>query len=412
MEILPILRSLRRNRVGAVLIGLQITLTLAIVCNCVSIIQQHLQQMRRPSGIDEANIFSFWNGWLGDPTDPAARVQGDLAALRALPGVIDAVATNSFPLHGGGSSWDLSIKPEKNHRKATSALYYVDQHALAAYGLKLTAGRWFRADEVGELRTDEDKFPATIVITQHLAEQLFPAGNALGRLVYFTTKEDIQGAQASLIVGIIQTAQTPFAGSSWGESFLENSTFVPFQYLDKSGVVYVVRTRAGQQATVMRIAQDKLYGLRNRRVIQALRQFSFIRHQAYLGERATSVMLEAVCALLLTITAFGVIGLTMYWVNQRRRYIGMRRALGARRLDILKYFHTENLLIAGTGCALGIALGLWGNAWLAVSLELTRMSAAFIGGGALMVLGLCQAAVLWPALRAASIPPALATRAM
>lgn len=411
MEILPILRTLRRNRVGAVLICVQITLTLAIVCNCVSIIQQRVQQMRRPSGLDEANIFTFWNGWLGDPTDPQARIQGDLAALRSMPGVIDAVATNSFPLSGGGSSWDLSISPEQKHHTSITALYDVDQHALAAYGLKLIAGRWFGADEVGVLHPDDDKFPPTVVITEHLAKQLFPAGSALGRSVYFTTNEDIQGAHASLIVGIIQTAQTPFAGSSWGESFLENSTFVPFQYLDNSGVVYVVRTRAGQQASVMRRAQDKLYGLTSGRVIQALRSFPLTRHQAYLSVRAASTMLVAVCALLLTITALGVIGLTMYWVNQRRRYIGMRRALGARRLDILKYFHAENLLIAGTGCALGIALGLWGNAWLATSLELTRMSAPFICGGALIVLGLCQVAVLWPALRAASIPPALATRA-
>jgi putative ABC transport system permease protein len=122
------------------------------------------------------------------------------------------------------------------------------------------------------------------------------------------------------------------------------------------------------------------------------------------------VTLAILCALLLVVTACGIVGLTMYWVAQRRRQIGMRRALGARRIDILRYFHTENLLIAGGGVLLGIAAGLVGNIWLASTLALTRMSAGYIGAGAIIVLGLCQAAVLWPALRAASIPPASAIR--
>ena len=58
----------------------------------------------------------------------------------------------------------------------------------------------------------------------------------------------------------------------------------------------------------------------------------------------------------------------MYWVGQRRRQIGMRRALGARRIDILRYFHTENLLIAGIGALLGVAGGLGTNLWMATHL--------------------------------------------
>jgi putative ABC transport system permease protein len=106
------------------------------------------------------------------------------------------------------------------------------------------------------------------------------------------------------------------------------------------------------------------------------------------------------------------VGLTSYWVAQRRRQIGMRRALGARRVDILRYFHAENLLIAGVGAVAGIGMCLAGNVWLAHLLVLTRISPWYICLGALAVLCLSQAAVLWPALRAASIPPAIATRGL
>jgi putative ABC transport system permease protein len=184
------------------------------------------------------------------------------------------------------------------------------------------------------------------------------------------------------------------------------------QFVDNQ-ISYIVRTQPGQLAQVMKAAPQRLYELTRERVIQDLRPFSATRRQAYLEERVNTVMLAAVCGLLLAVTAFGVIGLTLYWVAQRRRQIGMRRALGARRIDILRYFHSENLLIAGTGCLLGIGLGLALNAWLLFKVDgLTRMSPVYICSGALLVLVLCQAAVLWPALRAAAIAPAIATRGL
>jgi putative ABC transport system permease protein len=104
------------------------------------------------------------------------------------------------------------------------------------------------------------------------------------------------------------------------------------------------------------------------------------------------------------------VGLTSYWVAQRRRQIGIRRALGASRQAIVRYFQTENLLIAASGTALGIALAIAANLWMVSSFEMQRLNPVYAFVGALAVLGLGQLAVLWPALRAASIPPALATR--
>lgn len=407
-EILPILRTLRRNKIGAVLIGLQIALTLAIISNSLSVIQQRVRWMERPSGMDEANIFTLKNTWEGNPPDLKARIEGDLATLRSLPGVIDAEATNAYPLGGSEWHWPLgtSLNPQHEHDFAAwTAVYCVDDHGLAAYGLNLIAGRWFTPTEVGEIRTHETEFPPAVVITQNIAKALFPAGNALGQVLYF------EHSGSSRIVGIVQRMQRPTEASDWGNPWAEYSIFVPFQLLNND-LVYVVRTKPGQQAAVMRVAPARLRERTRARVIQDVQTFSETRHQAHLHNRSTVIMLSVLSALLLTVTAFGVVGLTMYWVGQRRRYIGMRRALGARSFDILRYFHTENLLIAGTGCILGVALGLAGNVWLASSIELARMSVAYIFAGALIVLALCQAAVLWPALRASLVPPAIAARGL
>ena len=113
MEIVPILSALRRNKVGAILVALQIALTLAVVANAMSIIQHHLADMHRPSGSDEANIFTFDNHWVGEPKNLRANIEADMAALRSMPGVVDAEATNSYPLRGGGWSWGIRRSPTR-----------------------------------------------------------------------------------------------------------------------------------------------------------------------------------------------------------------------------------------------------------------------------------------------------------
>jgi putative ABC transport system permease protein len=161
----------------------------------------------------------------------------------------------------------------------------------------------------------------------------------------------------------------------------------------------------------MQSAQKRLLAANGARVLNLLRPYAETRKNIYMGERAVVRILTTVCVLLLAITAFGIVGLTSYWIAQRRRQIGVRRALGARRADILRYFHIENLLIAGMGVACGMALAIAINLWMVRSFEMTRMGLPFVLLGAVTVLLLGQLAVLWPALRAASIPPALATRA-
>jgi putative ABC transport system permease protein len=366
------------------------------------VIRRHWTDMSRPTGLDEANIFSMANQWVGQPDDLNARITADMAALRALPGVVDAEVTNSFPLSGRSWVWGASVKHGQTAATTQTNLYFNTVHGLAAQGLKLVAGRWFTADEVGEVKLNEIKSTASVVLTAALARRLFPDGQALGRTVYVT------GDDPERVVGIVERATS---GSGAGLGYVEFSTFAPGQ-LVSSQELYVVRTRPGQQATVMRAARQRLLQLSRMRIVSDGEPFSTSRTRAFAVAAATSWLLATVCILLLVITACGTVGLTMLWVAQRRRQIGTRRALGARRIDILRYFHTENLLISAIGAVVGIAAGLGANIWLAKHLAMTRMSPGLIVVGALLVLCLSQLAVLWPALRAATVPPSLAARGL
>jgi len=99
-------------------------------------------------------------------------------------------------------------------------------------------------------------------------------------------------------------------------------------------------------------------------------------------------------------------------VQQRTKQIGVRRALGATRAQILRYFQTENFLLATIGIVLGMLLAYAINQLLMGKYELPRMPLLYLPVGAVVLWLLGQIAVYWPARRAASVPPALATRSV
>ncbi len=405
MELRPILSAMRRNKVGAILITVQMAVTLAILCNGLFIIQQRLASSRRPSGMEETQLFVMSNQWVGEPPDLAARQQADIAALRSLPGVVAAYTTNSYPFSDGGSTEGCNLKPDQTHMTARCALYYADEQGLETLGLKLISGRNFTAAEVGIEAGRDLAAPPAVIITRQLADQLFPGKSALGQSMYLETRK-----HETLIVGIVDRLQVPWIGAGgWGSTFFENSMIEPFRYVAQYSH-YVVRVKPGQLAAVMQAAQKRLFEVNRGRILEKVRTIAEARAAGYRDDRGLAVILGVVCAALLAVTAFGIVGLTSYWVTQRRRQIGIRRALGATRSAITRYFQTENLLIASTGAALGIALAIALNLWMVSSFEMARLHTGYPLIGALVVLLLGQLAVLWPALRAASIPPALATR--
>jgi putative ABC transport system permease protein len=408
MEIRPILSAMRRNKVGAILIAVQMAITLAILCNALFIIEQRVTSSRRPSGADEANVVLISNQWVGNPPDISARLQGDLAALRSMPGVQDAYASNSYPLSDGGSTTGVSLNPDQRTPTALAALYFADEHTLQGLGLKLIAGRNFTSADVADKAGYTDLVqPSGVIITRVLAEKLFPNANAVGQSIY----DEARHAKTP-IIGIIDKLQVPWVQTGgWGGGFFDNSILEPF-HLVVPRYVYIVRAKPGQAAAVLQAAPNKLFEISRSRVIKKTRTLTAARDEAYQDDRGLVVVLSIVCASLLAVTAFGIVGLTSYWVAQRRRQIGIRRALGATRNAIMRYFQTENLLIAGAGAAMGVALAVALNLWMVTAFEMQRLNTGYALVGAAVVLLLGQAAVLWPALKAASIPPAMATRAV
>lgn len=407
MQLHPIVAALRRHKVATLLIVLQVALTLAVVSNALFIVATRIVHLSHPSGTDEAHLFIIRNGWtIGqNATQIDANIQADLYTLRHVAGVRDAFSSQTFPLAGFSAHFITRLKLEPNQKADSqfATFFASNEHTIDTLGVSLVAGRNFRPDEITAIGPNDKMSPASIIVTRSLAEKLFPKGSALGKTVY------LPGGPAA-IIGILARLQGPLLDSGPADGY---TMLVPAHYLDPEGVVYLVRTYSTNMKPVMAAALKALRERSDDRIIDpngGVATMAQIRERAYASDHSVAVLMSILSGLLLLATAGGIVGLSSFWVGQRRKQIGIRRTLGATRSDILHYFQTENFLIVSAGIVLGMLLGYAANLLLMTHYALPHMPLYVLAIGAVLLWLLGQLAVLGPALRAAAVPPIVATR--
>jgi putative ABC transport system permease protein len=402
MEITPILHSMRRSKTGAVLVAAQIALTLAIVCNALFIVKSRIADANRPSGVAEDEVFRLLYAEIGEPADPFPASQRDLEILRAIPGVKYAASVNSFPMSRSGWGTGISIDPMKPNSGIGVAAYFAGGSYVQAFGLELSEGRDFTEADVRVIDPKRGELlPDHVIITAHLAKRLWPTESAVGKTLYLGSEAT---ARPMKVVGIVKTL---ISSAARDEPDAYDAVIFP---LRGGRMLYAVRANAADRARVMAEAEKLLSAADNRRVFVEARTMDNIRERRFRNERGGANLLIAITIGLLLVTASGIVGIASLWVNQRKKQIGVRRALGARRVDIVRYFITENIIITTVGIVLGVVLTLGLNQLLVSKVELARLPLMYVGGGTIAAWALGLLAVLGPAWRAASVPPAVATR--
>lgn len=408
MGIRPIFSALLRNKAGLILIGLQMALTLAVVVNALFIIHERLDLMAQPSGVDEQNIFTLSSAGFSQDFDTASVLADDLRRLRGTPGVVDAFATNSLPLSNGGWSTGVRSRVEEPYVNIGSAIYFADDHAIASYGLDLVAGRNFNPQEVTDYGREMELAPTAVIVTEALARALFPETDNLAELVgREVVVADPEKYPLARITGIVARLRAPWSG--WAE-IEERATLVPYRAVSSPFARYVIRTEPGQRDRLMAEVESMLSASNSQRIIRGLLSFEEMRERFYETDRAVATLLSIVIAALLLVTGLGIVGLVSFWVTQRIKQIGTRRALGATRPNILHYFMTENFIIGCIGALGGSVLAYLLNAMLMNLVGLPRIDVWWVPIGALIVLVLGQLAAFGPARRASRVSPAVATR--
>lgn len=401
MTIRPILSAMLRNKTGAVLVALQIAITLAVLVNAAFIIQQRIAHINRDSGMDIPNMIAAYSFGFGTEYNHGATVDADLDLLRNMPGVVAVTPTRGVPLSSSGSAQGFSITPEEDAERTTANYYTMDHHAVDTLGITISRGRNFTPEEINRQPEEGDPIrPTKALVTDAFAEKAFGEdSDPIGKLIYFST------GHATEVIGTIRQMHGAWVG--W-EGLDQVIIFPSIEA--GAHMRYLIRTQPGKAEALVPVIEEQLANSNTQRVINRVKTMTEITARSYEGDRAMAIVLTVVMLMLVTVTSLGIVGLAAFSVRQRTKQIGTRRAIGARRADIMIYFLTENWLITTIGVIGGVALTMLLNYHLATEFSLEKLDPVYLPLGVITMWALGLLAVLGPARRAAKISPAVATR--
>ncbi|TMO73344.1 ABC transporter permease [Pseudoalteromonas aurantia] len=399
-EFRPILNALLRAKSGAILLLLQIAITTAIVSNAAFIINERMNYLEQETGLPEQDLFRVTTMAFGSDIDLAKQIELDETLLRNMSGVIDAVHINAVPLSGGGSGGSYSILPQGQVSTTVNASYFLaDSHALNTLGVELIAGRNFDETEM-IVSTDDSATAKVALMTQAMHDEMFPDGNGLGKIIY-------RDSSPVKVIGIIKLMKGP-----WLKDQRRDRSLIFPQVRPRTFQKFVIRTEPNERAAVMARIEDALLTEYPHRVVTSVIGLDELKAR-YVAEDTLMVrMLMVLITVLVLITALGIFGLTLFNINKRLKQIGTRRALGARKSAIIRYFLVENALICSVGVAVGSfgAIGV-GNKLMALY-SVPALSTSYVVTTSLLVIVMSLLAVIGPAKRAADISPSIATRSI
>lgn len=398
MEFGPIVRAIVRNRMRFGLIVVQIAITLAVVTNAINMIVAQRKEMLKPSGFDDANLLWVQSKPFADAFGQRAyrisSADADLRALRAIPGVRAATNTYFLPWQGGGSSGSIAVAggDATQHQVQT---YNATPGLLDTLGVRLVEGRDFRDTDIDD---NPNSKTANVLISRATARLLFGDKSAVGRQL-------LDGSGVDTIIGVFDPFYNPY-----GFPIHEYAIFSP-GHSSSGGAQFLVRTQPGAMKSVAAEIRKRLIAINDGRNVD-LRTIEEIKDGYFTEARIIVGAMTGVIVLLLLVTGLGIVGVTSFAVTERTRQIGTRRALGATKPAIVRYFLVENWMITTFGAIAGAFLAYALNYLLVTSTQTVRLDWRLVAVGIALLWAQSVIATLAPAIRAASVPPVIATRAV
>ena len=393
LDVIPIIKSLWRNKTGPLLIILQLSLTIAVVSTALFVISERITNIERPSGMIEEEIFKIWMRKNSPDADMEQIIKRDMEIIRAMPGVIDATPISSIPLSGGGSASGLSIKPEDRLADFPSAIYEMTDQGLATLGVVLIEGRNFNVNEIIFFARENPPEHTVAIITKDIAAKMFPDESAVGKTIY-------TGKLPLTIIGIVERLMGPWPDSEYATS----ATILP-AIAKEEAINYLVRTESGQRDAIMHSLLEKLRSIDSTRLVGDEKSIAQIKRESYSSDYAMIKILSFVIFLLTFVNALGIFGLTTFWVNQRRKQIGIRRALGSTKAGVMRYFMLENIVLVVFSAIVGTIIAYVNSSYMVRTQSMEILPITYVFTTALFLLLVTMLAAYSPIRKATQISP-------
>ena len=336
-----------------------------------------------------------------------------LKQVRSLPGVAQAGLTNKLPLRGGSNGSvlieDEVFDPSAKIARSTVEHSFVDDGYHESMGIPLVAGRAFDSYDLeassaaAGLEISPVELP--LIINRTMAEQMWPGESPLGQLV--RPRSAVEGYRAR-VVGVVEDVM------QWGAEYPP----LPEMYFPFTSEVWgpqwahlVVRAQ-GNPASLAAAIRDTVRRIDSRIPVAEPTTMAEILHQSTGRRRFAMLLMSLFAATALALIIAGTYGVMSYSVSQRIHEIGVRMALGADKVLVIRHFLTRSARLFGPGLLLGLFGSLAGSTVMrSMVFGVSPLNPIYVAAAIGAMIIVTFAAVTVPVLRATRVNPVEALKA-
>jgi putative ABC transport system permease protein len=397
-----------RHRAGSLLVISEVALTLVLLVGAGLLVKSFWRLSQVNPGFNPENVLAMQVAVSARPEE-GAKVDGFLTELqsrvKALPGVQAVSVSNGLPFEGANFPPFIieGQPPPAQGQEPNGILYTVNADYFKTMQIELVRGRLFSSQDTRESAQ-------VALIDEIFARQYFPNQDPLGRRF----KLNVPGAETHEIIGIVRHVEhTSLEGQTTNVAeFYFNFDQIPIATLPR----YVRRVNLLARTTVEPLSlagpvRNQIAVLDKDQAVFNVRTMEQALSRSVAARRFSMILLAVFAMLALVLAAVGIYGVISYSVAQRTREVGIRMALGARTIDVIKLVVRDGLKLV----LIGVGIGLAG------AFALTRLMATLLFGVtptdavtyATVALGLVVVALIAcciPARRATKVDPLVALR--
>jgi len=404
-EVLPalkdesILHGYRKSRLRNLFVVVQVSISFVLLVGAGLFIRSLLKARDSSLGFESQNLLiaSVDVGLGGyDKERGTVFYQQLVQRVSGLPGVRSVTLAKAVPLDVSGTQQiGITFPGEETSRQASINMDYniVAPKYFETMGIPVLQGRDFEDHDTAETK-------GTVIVNEAFVRRFWPDQNPIGKQL------TLAGSKTSLeVVGLAKNSK--YYG--WREDALP-FIYLPFSQTYRPGMTLHVNS-VGDPGALVKTVRELVRDLDRGVPVFNVRTMTEHLEIALFEIRAATVMLTFFSLLALALAMVGLYGMIAFSVNQRKREIGIRMALGAQRSHILKLVLTEGMiltllgLLLGVGLAAGLTRFVSGFLYNVSTLDLTTY-----GVVALLLIGVALLASLLPAREAINVEPIKALR--
>ena len=390
-------QRLRRFGLRNVLVVSQLALSLVLLIGAVLFVRSLRQAITFDPGFASQNLLIASIETRGTTLN---RQQGQafydqaLQRVGTLPGVQSVTLTRVIPISGGGQRRGVVLdgyQPQPNEDTELNT-NVVGPDFFNTMGIPIVQGRDFNTQ-------DREGSPGVVIVNEELARRYFAGQNPVGKRLRFSDNPQLE------IVGVARNAKY--------RNLREQP--LPFIYIPlgqeyQSGMTLMVRTHSDPSSMVAAL-RSEMRTLNKDVPVFAVQTMTDRIGGQLAADRMIAVLMSILSGAALLLAAMGVYGVIGYSVAQRSREIGIRMALGAERLDILKLIVGQGLTLVVIGTAVGLLLSLALTRVLTTMLfGISATDPLTFAGVVLLMIAVGLLACYLPARRATKVDPLVALR--